>query len=93
MARLLIPTALRQLTGGASEVSLTNCATVRASLELASARHEGLTKRLLDDRGELRRFVNIFLGEDNIRDLDGLDTPVRSGDEIAIVLAIAGGRQ
>jgi sulfur-carrier protein len=85
-----IPTTLRTLTGGKSEVSLEgdNVRDVLASLDGA---HPGFSARLLDDDGNLRRFVNVFVADDDIRFLEGLDTPVPDGAEVSIIPAVAGG--
>lgn len=89
MATVRIPTPLRTLTGGADEISAEG-ATVRAVLDALEAKHPGLKDRLLDDKG-VRRFVNIYLGEEDIRFLDGLDTAVKGDDQLSVVPAIAGG--
>ena len=84
-----IPTPLRNLTGGADEVSIEGgtVAQVIANLE---ASHPGLKERLLDDKG-VRRHVNIFANDEDIRFLDNLDTTLKDGDSVQIVPAIAGG--
>jgi sulfur-carrier protein len=84
-----IPTPLRSLTGGEEQVSSTG-ATVRAVIEELEKNHPGMRDRLLDDKG-VRRFVNIYVGDEDIRFLDGLDTKLENGVEISIVPAIAGG--
>ncbi len=84
-----IPTPLRTLTGGADEVKASG-ATVKAVIEDLEHRHPGVRDRLLDEKG-VRRFVNIFVGDEDIRFLDGLDTALKGGDQISIVPAIAGG--
>jgi sulfur-carrier protein len=85
-----IPTTLRTLTGGQPEVSLdgSNVRDVLANLDSA---HPGFAGRLLDDDGNLRRFVNVFVEDDDIRFLEGLDTPVPDGTEVSIIPAVAGG--
>jgi molybdopterin synthase sulfur carrier subunit len=85
-----IPTTLRTLTAGQSEVSLegSNVRDVLASLDRV---HPGFADRLLDDGGNLRRFVNVFVADDDIRFLEGLDTPVPEGSEVSIIPAVAGG--
>jgi sulfur-carrier protein len=85
-----IPTTLRTLTGGVSEVSLVGD-NVRDVLSNLDGAHPGFASRLLDDDGNLRRFVNVFVADDDIRFLDGLDTPVPDGAEVAIIPAVAGG--
>jgi molybdopterin synthase sulfur carrier subunit len=84
-----IPTPLRTLTGGADEVPATG-ETVGEVIEDLERRHPGIRERLLDEKG-VRRFVNIYVGEDDVRFLDGLRTTIKSGDQISIVPAIAGG--
>ena len=88
---LRIPTPLRTLTGGADEVQL-EAASVGAAIEALEAAHPGIRERVLSDEGKVLRFVNIFLNDDDIRFLDGLESPVKDGDAISIVPAIAGGR-
>ena len=85
-----IPTQLRTLSGGASEVSVDG-ATVGEALKALDAAHPGFAERLYDDSGALRRFVNVFLAEEDIRFLDGVTTPVPDGQTISIVPAVAGG--
>lgn len=89
MATVRIPTPLRTLTGGADEVTAEG-ATVRAVIESLEKAHPGVRDRLLDEKG-VRRFVNIYLGEEDIRFLGGLDTEVKPTDALSIVPAIAGG--
>ena len=86
---LRIPTPLRTLTGGADEVNATG-ATVREIITELEGRYAGIKDRLLDEKG-VRRFVNIYVGDEDIRFLDGLDTALKGGDQISIVPAIAGG--
>jgi molybdopterin converting factor small subunit len=84
-----IPTPLRTLTGGADEVKAQG-ATVALVIEDLERRHPGVRDRLLDDKG-VRRFVNVFVGDEDIRFLEGLQTPLQGGEQISIVPAIAGG--
>jgi molybdopterin converting factor small subunit len=84
-----IPTPLRSLTGGEEQVSADG-ATVKEVIENLEARHPGMKERLLDDKG-VRRFVNIYVGDEDIRFLDGLETALKGTEEISIVPAIAGG--
>jgi molybdopterin synthase sulfur carrier subunit len=91
MATVRIPTPLRKYTEGKDEVSVTG-ANVRELLDNLDSTHSGIGERIRDDKGAVRRFVNIFVGEEDIRFLDGLDTPVKDGDEVSIIPAIAGGR-
>ena len=84
-----IPTALRALTGGADEVASSG-ATVAEVIDDLEARFPGVRARLCDDRG-LRRFVNVYVGEDDVRFLGGLAAPLGDGQTITIVPAVAGG--
>jgi molybdopterin/thiamine biosynthesis adenylyltransferase/molybdopterin converting factor small subunit len=84
-----IPTPLRTLTGGADEVKASG-ATVGDVIEDLERKHPGIRDRLLDDKG-VRRFVNIYVGEEDVRFLEGLKTQLKAGDQISIVPAIAGG--
>ena len=85
-----IPTPLRPLVGGKDEVQAAG-GTVREVLDQLEGAHRGLKARLLDDQGQLRRFVNLYLGEEDVRHLQGLDTPLQGGQVLTIVPAIAGG--
>jgi molybdopterin converting factor small subunit len=85
-----IPTTLRTLTGGRSEIALDG-ATVAEVLANLDTAHPGFADRLLDDEGELRRFVNVFVADDDIRFLSGLETQVPDGETVSIIPAVAGG--
>ena len=85
-----IPTTLRSLTGGNAEVKVDG-ATVGEVLGNLDGAHPGFKDRLLDDSGALRRFVNVFVADDDVRYLQGLDTPVPEGETVAIIPAVAGG--
>lgn len=85
-----IPTQLRTLTGGAGEVSADG-STVGEVLKALDAAHPGLGERLFDEAGKLRRFVNVFLADEDVRFLDGLETGVAEGQTVSIVPAVAGG--
>ena len=85
-----IPTTLRTLTGGQAEVGVDG-STVGEVLKALDAAHPGFADRILDEQGGLRRFVNVFVNQEDIRFLQNLDTPVKDGDEVSIVAAIAGG--
>jgi molybdopterin converting factor small subunit len=84
-----IPTPLRTLTGGEEQVQADG-STVQQVIDNLEKRHPGLRDRLLDDKG-VRRFVNIYVGDEDIRFLDGLGTALKGGEEVSIVPAIAGG--
>jgi sulfur-carrier protein len=85
-----IPTTLRTLTGGASEVQVEGL-TVGEALDALESAHPGFRDRLFDDEGAMRRFVNVFVADDDVRYLDGTATPVPDGGEISIIPAVAGG--
>ena len=85
-----IPTQLRTLTGGAGELKLEG-STVGEVLKALDAAHPGTADRLFDGSGALRRFVNVFVDEEDVRFLDALDTPVSAGQTVSIVPAVAGG--
>jgi sulfur-carrier protein adenylyltransferase/sulfurtransferase len=87
---VVIPTPLRQFAGGNSEIEL-EAATAGEALEKLTTEHAELKKHLYNDGGNLRNFVNVYVGDEDIRDLEGLDTEVKSGGEILIVPSIAGG--
>jgi molybdopterin synthase sulfur carrier subunit len=85
-----IPTQLRTFTGGSGEVQV-EAASVGDALKALDAAHSGLAERLFDDSGQLRRFVNVFLADEDVRFLDGLATPIAEGQTLSIVPAVAGG--
>lgn len=85
-----IPSPLQKLAGDKSELEL-EASTLREVVEQLTGLNPELKDRLLDETGQLRRFVNIYLNEEDVRFMDKLDTPVKSGDEVSIVPAIAGG--
>lgn len=85
-----IPTQLRSLSGGAAEVAL-EPGTLGEVLGALEATHPGFGERLFDDSGALRRFVNVFVAEEDIRFLDGIDTTIADGQVVSIVPAVAGG--
>ena len=85
-----IPTTLRTLTAGESSVSVEG-STVSEVLASLEAVHPGFTERLIDEDGGLRRFVNIFVADDDVRFLDGMATPVPDGETVSIIPAVAGG--
>ena len=85
-----IPTILRTYTGGDSEVSADG-ATLAEVLEDLDAKFSGIKARILDDNGELRRFVNVYVGNDDVRFLENLDTATPDGSQISVIPAVAGG--
>ena len=85
-----IPTILRTYTGGASEVSVSGATLVEALTDL-DAQYPGIGARVLDDEGRLRRFVNVYVNDDDVRFLDDLATATPDGTSISIIPAVAGG--
>ena len=85
-----IPTQLRAVTGGEAETTVEEAATVGEVLDGLYERYDGLRERIAED-GDLRRFVNVYVGGEDIRFLDGLETAVEDGDEVTILPAVAGG--
>jgi sulfur-carrier protein len=88
--RVRVPTPLRQLTNGQADVTIDgeNVSQILTNLESA---YPGIANRILDEGGEVRRFVNLFVNGEDIRFLSGTDTALKSGDELSIVPAMAGG--
>jgi molybdopterin synthase sulfur carrier subunit len=86
-----IPTILRTLTGGAAEVDVDGAVTLSAVIDQLEGDHPGLRTRLLDDDGKLRRFVNVYVNDDDVRFASGLDTPTPDGASVSIIPAVAGG--
>jgi molybdopterin synthase sulfur carrier subunit len=85
-----IPTPLRRVTNGASEVE-TRAQDVAGLIDDLERQYPGLRDRLVEESGELRRFINIYVNQEDVRFLSGRETALRDGDEVAIVPAIAGG--
>jgi molybdopterin converting factor small subunit len=85
-----IPTILRQYTDGAKAVEASG-ATLAAVVDDLEARHAGIKARLVEDDGSLRRFVNVYLNDEDVRFLDGINTAVADGDNVTILPAVAGG--
>jgi molybdopterin synthase sulfur carrier subunit len=85
-----IPTQLRTLTAGQGEIEVEG-STVGEALKGLDAAHPGFAERLFDDSGNLRRFVNVFLADEDVRFLSGLETPAEAGQTVSIVPAVAGG--
>ena len=90
MVKVRIPTPLRTMTGGKSELE-TQASDIQAMIDSLNGQFPGLKSRICDDTGEIRRFVNIYLNEEDIRFMQGKNTALKDGDEVSIVPAIAGG--
>jgi molybdopterin synthase sulfur carrier subunit len=89
-ATVRIPTILRTLTGGKAEVTAEG-STLRELFDALEADNPGLKARVLDDDGKLRRFVNVYVGDEDVRFEQGLDTPTPDGAQVSIIPAVAGG--
>ncbi|MBM3959122.1 MAG: MoaD/ThiS family protein [SAR202 cluster bacterium] len=85
-----IPTPLRRITNNQDKVNVDG-ASLRAIIEALNTSHPGIKDRLCDESGELRHFVNVYLNGEDVRYLQGLATATKTGDEISIVPAVAGG--
>jgi molybdopterin synthase sulfur carrier subunit len=85
-----IPTTLRPLSGGAKQVEV-GAGSLAEVIEALDGAHPGFRDRLLDDDGALRKFVNVFVDDDDVRYLQGLETPVSDGLTVSIIPAVAGG--
>ncbi len=90
MISVRIPTILRSYTSGEAEVTAAG-STVREVVADLEANHVGIAARILDDNGKIRRFVNVYVGEEDVRFADGLDTATPEGVQISIIPAVAGG--
>ena len=89
-ASVRIPTILRNYTGGEKEVSAEG-ETLAGLIEDLEANHPGIKSRVLDDTGALRRFVNVYVGDDDVRFIGGLDAKITDGAQVSIIPAVAGG--
>ncbi len=87
-----IPTPLRRLTGNADKVEV-EASTLQEAVDALDASHAGIKARICDEEGQIRHFVNVYVNGEDVRYLDGLNTPTKNGDEISIVPAVAGGGQ
>lgn len=85
-----VPTILRPLTGGASEVTVVG-ATLAEVISALDADYAGFAERVLDDDGRVRRFVNVYVGDEDVRFADGLATPTPAGSVVSVIPAVAGG--
>jgi molybdopterin synthase sulfur carrier subunit len=85
-----IPTILRTYTGGAAQVTA-QTGTLREVIAGLDAAYPGFGGRILDDAGQLRRFINVYVGEQDVRFAQGLDTPVPAGGQVSVIPAVAGG--
>ena len=90
MAKVRIPTPLRKLTNN-EELVVVNAADIGTAIKELQTRFPGIQERLVDDSGAVRRFVNVYVNEEDIRFLQNLETPLKDADEVSIIPAIAGG--
>ncbi len=88
--KVKIPTPLRKLTNQQAEVDAEG-STIREIVDSLEALFPGFKERMCDDQGDLRRFVNVYVGEEDIRFMDGFDTKVADGEQVSIIPAVAGG--
>lgn len=86
-----VPTILRNLTGGAAEVAVDGASTLAELLDKLDADHPGIRARVIDDSGKVRRFVNVYVGDEDVRFASGLETPTADGTTVSIIPAVAGG--
>lgn len=92
MATVLVPTPLRRLTGGQAKLEVSGN-DVGDLLVAINQQFPGITDKVLDDDGNVKRFINVFVNDDEIRTLQGLQTPVTANDRVSIVPAMAGGQE
>jgi sulfur-carrier protein len=85
-----IPTPLRKVTSGVSEVAV-EAATVKQMIEDLERQYPGMRERICESDGQVRRFVNVFVGDEDIRFLQGIETPIPEGTQVSIIPAVAGG--
>lgn len=91
MATVRIPSPLRRYTNGQSKVE-SNGANILELIENLEAQHPGVKTRLCDENGQIKRYVNVFVNGEEIRTLQGVETPITDKDEVSIVPAMAGGK-
>jgi molybdopterin converting factor small subunit len=90
---LRVPTILRPLTGGETELAVDGVSTLAELVDKVDAEHPGIRDRVLDENGKIRRFVNVYVGEEDVRFAGGLDTPTPDGVTVSIIPAVAGGSE
>jgi molybdopterin synthase sulfur carrier subunit len=88
--KVKVPTQLRSLTGGVGEIEASG-SDISGLIDNLEAHHPGLRERLLDESGGLRRFVNVYVNDEDVRFLRGLSTPIPEGARVSIIPAVAGG--
>jgi molybdopterin synthase sulfur carrier subunit len=91
MTQVRIPSPLRRYTNGQSKVE-TSGATIQELIDNLEAQHPGVKSRLCDENGQIKRYVNVFVNDEEIRTLQGVETPISDKDEVSIIPAMAGGK-
>lgn len=89
--RVKIPTQLREVTGGQAELKVDDASNVGELLQRIAADYPGLAERILDEQGDIRRFVNVYVGDEDVRFLEGLQTNLEGDEVVSILPAVAGG--
>lgn len=89
--RVKIPAQLRALTGGQAELNVDSASSVGQMLDQIRQSYPELSERIVDESGQIRRFINIYVGDEDVRFLDGLDTSLEGASQVAILPAVAGG--
>jgi sulfur-carrier protein len=90
MATVLVPTPLRRLTGGQAKLTVEG-SDIRVLIQSINQQYPGIADKILDEEGNVKRFINIFVNDDEIRTLQGIATPIQDSDRVSIVPAMAGG--
>jgi len=90
MATVLVPTPLRRLTGGQAKLTVEG-SDINVLIQSINQQYPGIADKILDEEGNVKRFINIFVNEDEIRTLQGIATPIQANDRVSIVPAMAGG--
>ena len=90
VATIFVPTPMRKLTGGQGKIQI-DASNLQEAIERADAEFPGFSERVLDGNGEIKRFINVFINGVDVRTLQGRATPVKDGDQVAVIPAMAGG--
>lgn len=90
MATIFVPTPMRKITGGNGKIQI-SAGTLLEAIDHADAEYPGFRERVLDNQGEIKRFINVFVNGVDVRTLQGRDTPVHENDQVAVIPAMAGG--
>lgn len=90
MATIFVPTPMRKITGGNGKIQI-RAGTLLEAIDHADVEYPGFRERVLDNQGEIKRFINVFINGIDVRKLQGRDTPVNDHDEVAVIPAMAGG--